>query len=425
MQISQAAWSNYVARLSALNQKAGQAMAGYIKTHGTGDTEALTRYAWALVTKYGEGSAELACQMYEAIAEAEGVRIPAAQPAETAGYDEVARMVQGTKDSPPEMQSGVSRMVKRTGADTVLKNAIRDGAEFAWVPHGDSCAFCITLASRGWQRASKKALKNGHAEHIHAHCDCEYAVRFGRESSVKGYDPDEYWQRYQAAGGDINAMRRENYAANRDKINAQKRAAWAARKAQMFRQTLYLEPQPVTMKSIQNIQSFACNTLDQVGQNQLKNAHKRLLMTASSQPAGTEVGRTFDLSMNPLTQNLIGSKSGNSVVIPDQAVPYIAIHTHPDCNIFSQADLRQFAQRDNLKLLTAIGHDGHIYAIEKLPDYAQADCMKMVNSLWPKLKDLKDKPISVLSNEQFIEKADGLIRATIKEMEKHGTKFYE
>lgn len=227
MQISQAAWSNYVARLSALNQKAGQAMAGYIKTHGTGDTEALTRYAWALVTKYGEGSAELACQMYEAIAEAEGVRIPAAQPAETAEYGEVARMVQGTKDSPPEMQSGVSRMVKRTGADTVLKNAIRDGAEFAWVPHGDSCAFCITLASRGWQRASKKALKNGHAEHIHAHCDCEYAVRFGRESSVKGYDPDEYWQRYQAAGGDINAMRRESYAANREKINAQKRAAWA------------------------------------------------------------------------------------------------------------------------------------------------------------------------------------------------------
>ena len=98
------------------------------------------------------------------------------------------------------------------------------------MPHCDSCAFCITLASRGWQRASKKALKNGHAEHIHAHCDCEYAVRFGRESSVKGYDPDEYWQRYQAAGGDINAMRRENYAANREKINAQKRAAWAARK---------------------------------------------------------------------------------------------------------------------------------------------------------------------------------------------------
>lgn len=54
------------------------------------------------------------------------------------------------------MQRGVSRLVKRAGADTTLKNAQRDGAEFAWVPHGDSCAFCLTLASRGWQRASQR-----------------------------------------------------------------------------------------------------------------------------------------------------------------------------------------------------------------------------------------------------------------------------
>ena len=62
-------------------------------------------------------------------------------------------MVLATRESPPQMQRGVSRLVKRAGADTTLKNAQRDGAEFAWVPHGDSCAFCLTLASRGWQRA--------------------------------------------------------------------------------------------------------------------------------------------------------------------------------------------------------------------------------------------------------------------------------
>ena len=37
--------------------------------------------------------------------------------------------------------------------------------------------------------------------------------------------------RYEAAGGDINELRRGLYAKNRDRINAQKRAAWAARKA--------------------------------------------------------------------------------------------------------------------------------------------------------------------------------------------------
>jgi len=140
-------------------------------------------------------------------------------------------MVQATKASQPQMQQGVSRLVKRAGADTTLKNALRDGAEFAWIPQGDTCAFCLTLASRGWQKASQAAIKGGHAEHIHANCDCEYAIRFDGRSTVAGYDPDKYLRQYRAADGDINKLRRVNYAANKERINAQKRAAYAARKA--------------------------------------------------------------------------------------------------------------------------------------------------------------------------------------------------
>ena len=220
-----------MARLARLNQSAGQLMADYIAAHGTGDTDALIAYAHALVTKYGEGSAELACQMYDALAAAARAGVPAAEPAEPASYGEIARMVQATKASPPQMQRGVSRLVKRAGADTTLKNALRDGAEFAWVPQGDTCAFCLTLASRGWQKASQAAIKGGHAEHIHANCDCEYAIRFDGASTVAGYDPEKYLKQYRDAGSDVNALRRVNYARNRERINAQKRAAYAARKA--------------------------------------------------------------------------------------------------------------------------------------------------------------------------------------------------
>lgn len=231
MQIPEKAWNDYVTRLSRLNQKAGQLMQQYIEQHGTQDVDALIRHAYALVTKYGEGSAELACQMYDALAEAQGATVPQAEPAQPASYGEVARMVHSTQQSPPQMQNGVSRLVKRAGADTTLQNAQRDGAQFAWVPHGDTCPFCIALASRGWQRISKTALKKGHAEHIHANCDCEYAVRFDSGTGVAGYDPDEYLRQYGAANGDLNAMRRERYAQNKEHINAQKRAAYAARKA--------------------------------------------------------------------------------------------------------------------------------------------------------------------------------------------------
>lgn len=231
MQITANAWNEYITRLSRLNQKAGQLMREYIGSHGTESTDDLIAYAYGLVTKYGEGSAELACQMYDALAEAANAGVPAAEPAEPADYGEVARMVNATKSqNPANLPNGVSRLVKRTGADTTLKNAVRDGAEWAWVPHGDTCPFCITLASNGWQKASSKVLKGGHAEHIHANCDCEFAIRFDHKTTVAGYDPEKYLKQYRDAGGDINKMRRVNYAANKERINAQKRAAYAARK---------------------------------------------------------------------------------------------------------------------------------------------------------------------------------------------------
>lgn len=231
MQITANAWNEYITRLSRLNQKAGQLMREYIDTHGTESTDDLIAYAYGLVTKYGEGSAELACQMYDALAEAANAGVPAAEPAEPADYGEVARMVNATKNqNPANLPNGVSRLVKRAGADTTLKNAVRDGAEWAWVPHGDTCPFCITLASNGWQKASSKVLKGGHADHIHANCDCEFAIRFDHSTTLAGYDPEKYLKQYRDAGGDINKMRRIDYAARKDAINAQKRAAYAVRK---------------------------------------------------------------------------------------------------------------------------------------------------------------------------------------------------
>ena len=422
MQITATSWNNYISRLSRLNQKAAQQMQAYLDQHGTGDREALIAYAHALITRYSEGSAELACQMYDALAAAEGVTVPPAEPAEPASYREVAKMVNATKDSPPQLQRGVSRLVKRAGADTTLQNAKRDGAEFAWIPHGDTCAFCLTLASRGWQRASAKVLKGGHAEHIHANCDCEFAIRFSSGTDVAGYDPEKYLQQYRDAGGDINKMRRIDYAAHKDRINAQKRAAYAAKKAAALNETLHMEPQPVTMKSISGVKPFACETLDSSGQRQLQNAHKHLLMTAFKQPSGVEVGRVFDLRMKPLTQDIIGASGGHSVRLPDQNEPYVAIHTHPACGNFSNGDLSNFANNSNLKLLTAVGHNGHVYAIEKTASYNAAQAQSITNKLRIQISKLVE---SDLSNEQVLTEAESLISECIKELQNYGVKFYE
>lgn len=237
MYISTNDWLNYIERLSALDKKAGDLMRDWVAKHGFADRKALTDYAYALAQKYGEGSAALAAEMYDAVVELQGLLYPPAAAMPPPEYGEVAKTVNGIlkqSQNPNMLANGVSRLVKRTGADTTLFNALRDGAQFAWVPNGDTCAFCITLASRGWQYMSKKALRNGHAEHIHANCDCTYAIRFGDFGGVRGYDPQKYEDMYYGADGSkpkdrINAMRRMHYEHNKDAINAQKRAAYAVR----------------------------------------------------------------------------------------------------------------------------------------------------------------------------------------------------
>lgn len=236
MQISRNNWLRYIRQLSAVNQKAARVMTDWMERHPGAEMEDLIAAAYAVSTRYGEAAAALACQMYDETAAAQGVILPAAVPADTATYSEVAKAVRGTLNNMQStVPSTVGRLVKQAGADTTLQNAKRDGAEWAWVPMGDTCAFCLTLASRGWQGQSKKAMKGGHAEHIHANCDCEYAVRFDGSSGVSGYDPGKYLRRYEEAEGrtpeeKINSLRREIYAENREEINAQKRAAYARRK---------------------------------------------------------------------------------------------------------------------------------------------------------------------------------------------------
>lgn len=238
MTVSRRVWTNYITALRKVNDEAARLASEYLRTHNVttqAGVDALIDYCFGLSTKYGEAASALAAQMYDAMAAATGAAVAPALPAETATIDEVAQAVVGTlKTGNPEIvSSSVGRLVKMTGVDTTMQNALRDGAEWAWVPVGDTCAFCITLASRGWQRASKKAIKGGHAEHIHANCDCTYAIRFD-DSQVEGYEPSLYERLYVGAEGrtpeqKINSLRREFYAENREAINAQKRDAYQKR----------------------------------------------------------------------------------------------------------------------------------------------------------------------------------------------------
>lgn len=243
MTISESDWARYTELQSKLNRKCGEELREYVLKTGAADEHGrikgesirdVEEYAAALVNKYAETSAELSAQLHDELAEAYGMEVPPAEPAAPPTIKEIQRALNGPYVE--NLEWAMARLVKRSAADTTLKNAMRDGAQFAWVPGGgETCAFCITLASRGWQNISQRALRRGHAEHIHANCNCNYVIRFDRETNVAGYDPDKYLEMYENAEGGtpeekIASLRQNLNSQNREKINAQKRAAYAAKK---------------------------------------------------------------------------------------------------------------------------------------------------------------------------------------------------
>ena len=207
MQISEVDWERYRTKQYDLSTKASDLMLEWLESHGGYENiriDALVDYAYALATKYGEGSASLAAQMYDDTARVSKVNVPSAEVAETASYRDIDRAIYAVTENlttNERVASIVGRAVKQAGADTTMKNAIRDGAEFAWIPSGDGCPYCITIAANGWKKATKGTLEGNHASHIHPNCMCEFAIRFDGKSNVKGYDPKIYKDIYDKAEG--------------------------------------------------------------------------------------------------------------------------------------------------------------------------------------------------------------------------------
>lgn len=215
--LSQSTFNTYVAKMRQLNTTAAEQMQKYIDRFGFDNMTAVVNYAHEVATQYGEASGELASLMYDMLAEDQGANVPPAVPAQTATYSETWGAVQGSyNESEEKVPDAVGRLVKQTGADTMKQNAARDHAEMAFVPVGDTCAFCIMLASRGWERVGKNA--KSHAAHIHPNCDCQYIVRFSPNEGVEGYDENRYKKIYYDADPEgnwkdkLNAIRRSQYA---------------------------------------------------------------------------------------------------------------------------------------------------------------------------------------------------------------------
>lgn len=384
MKISTKDWVNYINKLAAINQKAADMMRQYVQKNGFANTNELIGYAHAVATRYGEAAAELTCQMYEATAEAQGAIIPAAEPEETPTYAEVAKAVNGTIDSPETMCNAVGRLTKRTGADTMLKNAIRDGAEFAWVPHGDTCAFCIALASRGWQKMSRKALKNGHAEHIHANCDCQYAVRFDGKSNVAGYDPDEYLEMYN--GDNKGKSSKEKIKDLRNRITERQRVinhnvVYGETARDVDLEYIKSQKYRMTFRGITGnteVEDRICEESRKILRNRTGSRKETLVLL------DRETGNVLGIIDNSKKDDRIEYNDRIKAIIEKEkgkGKKIIAIHNHPDGYPPTADDCESAGER-GYNIGVVVGHNGKVFIYKpSLKRWRESDCNNLHNAI--------------------------------------------
>ena len=215
---------------------------------------------YQVVGVQGDIVATYAADLYDYIARAEGRRNLESATIQEGATDQQLRndaayavhMLMTGEEIEQWITDRVESHIRHAGNRTMEVAAIRDGRKYARIPtSAHPCAFCITMASRGFVYGSRQ--KAGEGNEYHPHCTCK--VIASDSGDVEGYDPQKYLDMYQggyeraknddAAGGTSshnalnglrrnlrddpeykaheNELRRAWYEKNKDRINAQRR----------------------------------------------------------------------------------------------------------------------------------------------------------------------------------------------------------
>lgn len=148
--------------------------------------------------KYSYLGCELGAQWYDLCSELAGVDVDPAELAEVdAEYLETRAQDafdRANANSPIGdvfsyyLQNQIENSIRRTGSANLYRDYERGmaGGKWARVPVGETCAWCLMLASQGAWYLSKETAKGIDPDHYHDGCDC-VAVYHADPESISGY----------------------------------------------------------------------------------------------------------------------------------------------------------------------------------------------------------------------------------------------
>lgn len=193
---------------------------------------AIRRNVAYVAERYGVSAQELGAQWYDYCARKAGVNTDAAEVGEI-NYNGIDAHFENLLDAyangdeswehvEPRIRSAFEDEMRNLSRETIIGNLDRDErqsrrrryrqtaraearAGYARVPVGETCAWCIMLASLGYYYRSEETALGVEPDHYHAHCDC-IAVPYHGPGAIEGYDDYEmYFDIYATARDTFNS----------------------------------------------------------------------------------------------------------------------------------------------------------------------------------------------------------------------------
>lgn len=185
--------------------------------------EELFSIATQLGEKYGLLASELGAQWYDLCTQLAEIEAEPAELSPVSTEDINARVTAAMNAEPglidsvfnSYLQNVINDSIRKTGSDNLWRDYERGlaGGKWARVPVGETCAWCLMLASNGaWYLSEETALGTS-ADHYHNKCNC-IAVYHADAESIKGYKELEKYKQMYYSASDMriaNSKGREKY----------------------------------------------------------------------------------------------------------------------------------------------------------------------------------------------------------------------
>jgi hypothetical protein len=230
---------DYAKRLQTVSIAAQNELKSFFSLLDTSNPEyardKLITFCRALSDKYGPVSGQLAKEWYDKLRTQEvgsGYTSIIGSTPPTGSIEASTRYICGDlwnadpNDALGALTGMVDRYVKQDARNTIMENIANEvdagtmnsrkryqrgstSPGFARVPTGrTTCAWCLLLAGRGYVYWSPETA--GEFNKYHAHCDCVIVPAWGRDHSISGYDPSDYYDMYREARKQTEGMKDAN-----------------------------------------------------------------------------------------------------------------------------------------------------------------------------------------------------------------------